>query len=150
MLGLNFIARAIVPARDDARADTRLKQYEAYFSSKGVEIAQDFARKRVESEISFMEKRDMNPSSLEEWLPRINFEGDRVDEVRVNIQALEGRCTQEYFKLFPDFLKTRNRYRRGAKDPLNNLMNLGYEVLKRRVRASARVSLVCHACSSSL
>jgi CRISPR-associated endonuclease Cas1 len=60
-----------------------------------------------------------------------------VDEVRVNIQALEGKCTLEYFKqffkFFPDFLKTKNRHKRGAQDPLNNLMNLGYEVLKRRV-----------------
>lgn len=84
-----------------------------------------------------MEKLDMNTSRLEKWLPRISFEADRVDEVRTNIQALEGKCTQEYFKhffkLFPDFLRTRNRYKRGAQDPLNNLMNLGYEVLKRRV-----------------
>jgi len=134
------LVATIVPAGDDARADTRLKQYEAYFNRKGVEIAQSFAEKRVVSEVSVMEKHDMNPSRLEEWLPRIHFEGDRVDDVRVNIQALEGRCTQEYFrqyfKLFPDFLKTRNRYRRGAVDPLNNLMNLGYEVLKRRVHVA--------------
>jgi CRISPR-associated endonuclease Cas1 len=29
-----------------------------------------------------------------------------------------------------------NRYRRGAKDPLNNLLNLGYEVLRRRVHVA--------------
>jgi CRISPR-associated endonuclease Cas1 len=106
-----------------------------------VKVAQDFARARVESEISFMEKHDMNTSRLEEWLPNINFEGSSVEEVRVKIQGYEGRCTQEYFNqlfmLFPDFLKTKNRYRRGAKDPLNNLMNLGYEVLKRRVYVAA-------------
>jgi len=131
------LVATIVPANYEARADTRLKQYEAYFNRKGVEIAQDFARARVESEISFMEKQGMNTSRLEEWLPRINFEGNSVDEVRVHIQGFEGRCTQEYFnqyfKLFPDFLKIKTRHQRGAKDPLNNLMNLGYEVLKRRV-----------------
>ena len=131
------LVATIIPAVHDARAETRLKQYEAYFSCKGVEIAQDFARTRVESVISFMEEHDLNTSRLEDWLPRINFEGNRVDEVRVNIQGLEGRCIQDYLKqyfdLFPDFLKTRRRHQRGAKDPLNNLMNLGYEVLKRRV-----------------
>ena len=76
----------------------RLKQYEAYFNRKGVEIAQDFAIKRVKSEISLMEKNDMNTLRLEKWLPGINFEGNNVDEVRVNIQGLEGRCTQECFK----------------------------------------------------
>jgi len=134
------LVATIVPAMTDARDDTRLKQYEAYFNRKGVEIAQAFAGKRVESEISFMERLDMNTSKLEKWLPRISFEADRVDEVRTNIQALEGKCTQEYFKqffrLFPDFLRTRNRYKRSAQDPLNNLMNLGYEVLKRRVHVA--------------
>lgn len=131
------LVATIVPADYEARSETRLKQYEAYFSRKGVEIAQGFACARVESEISFMEKHDMNTSRIEKWLPRINFEGNSVDEVRVNIQGLEGRCTQEYFKqyfkLFPNFLNTKTRHQRGAKDPLNNLMNLGYEVLKRRV-----------------
>jgi len=102
-----------------------------------VEIAQAYARKRAESEISMMEKYDLDPSRLEGWLPQINFDADKVDEVRANIQALEGKCTQEYFKQyfkqFPDFLRTKNRYRRGAMDPLNNLLNLGYEVLRRRV-----------------
>jgi CRISPR-associated endonuclease Cas1 len=115
------LVACIVPASYEARSDTRLKQYEAYFNRKGVEVAQDFARARVESEISFMERHDMNPSRLEEWLPRINFEGEKVDEIRVNIQGFEGRCTQEYlkqyFKLFPDFLKTKVRHRRGARDP---------------------------------
>lgn len=134
------LVATIVPADDDARADTRLKQYEAYFNRKGVEIAQALARKRVESEISMMEKYGFNPSKLEKWLTRLDFEGERVDEVRVRIQALEGKCTQEFFKQyfaqFPDFLRTKNRYRRGAKDPLNNLLNLGYEVLRRRVHVA--------------
>ena len=50
------LVATIVPAGDDARADTRLKQYEAYFNRKGVEIAQAVAKKRAESEISMMEK----------------------------------------------------------------------------------------------
>ncbi|EMR73921.1 CRISPR-associated endonuclease Cas1 [Thaumarchaeota archaeon SCGC AB-539-E09] len=131
------LVATIVPASYEARSETRLKQYEAFFNRKGVEVAQDFARARVESEISFMEEHELNASRLEEWLPRINFVGDRVDEVRVKIQGFEGRCTQEYlkqyFNLFPDFLKTRRRHQKDARDPLNNLMNLGYEVLKRRV-----------------
>jgi len=84
-----------------------------------------------------MEKYNLDPSRLEEWMRQIDFEGERVDEIRADIQGLEGRCTQEFFKQyfaqFPDFLITKNRYKRGEKDPLNNLLNLGYEVLRRRV-----------------
>lgn len=84
------LAATIVPASYEVRSETRLKQYEAYFNRKDRNIAQDFARARVESVISFMEEHDMNSSRLKEWLPRINFEGNCVDEVRVNIQDFEG------------------------------------------------------------
>jgi hypothetical protein len=70
-------------------------QYEAYFNHKGVEIAQAVARKRAESEISMMEKHGFDNSKLEKWLLRLDFEADRVDEVRVKIQALEGKCTHD-------------------------------------------------------
>jgi CRISPR-associated protein Cas1 len=134
------LVATIVSAYDDARADTRLMQYEAYFNRKGVEIAQAVARKRAESEISMMEKHGFNTSKLEKWLLRMDFEAERVDEIRVKIQALEGKCTQEYFKQyfkqFPDFLQPKKRSKFRAREPLNNLLNLGYEVLRRRVHVA--------------
>jgi len=43
----------------------RLRQYEAYFNFKGVEVALSFANKRAESEISMMEKYALDTSKLE-------------------------------------------------------------------------------------
>jgi len=134
------LVSTLVPAKDYARADTRLKQYEAYFNNKGVEIAKDLVRKRIESQISLMGKNNLDPSRLENSLFQLDFEGDRVDDIRAGLQGLEGRCTQEffkqYFKQFPDYLKIEKRYQRAAKDPLNNLLNLGYEILRRRVHTA--------------
>ena len=92
------LVATIVLACDDSRADTRIKQYEAFNNHKGVEIAHALVRARVRSEISVMKKHDLDPSRLERWLPTLHFEGDRVDEVRNAIQTFEAKCTQEYFK----------------------------------------------------
>ena len=40
---------------------------------------------------------------------------------------------KQYFTLFPDYLKPKRRERYKAQSPLNNLLNLGYEVLKGEV-----------------
>jgi CRISPR/Cas system-associated endonuclease Cas1 len=40
---------------------------------------------------------------------------------------------KDYFKQFPDEFRPKKRSKYGAKDPLNNLLNLGYEVLKREI-----------------
>ena len=85
------LVSTLVPEKDYARADTRLKQYEAYFNNKGVEIAKGLVRKRIESEISLMEIYDLDPSRLEHSLFQLDFEGERVDEIRADIQGLEGR-----------------------------------------------------------
>ena len=134
------LVATIVPAGDDARADTRLKQYEAYFNRKGIEIAQALVEKRVSSEISVMEKHDMNTSKIESRLPVPEFEGEQIKDVRYNILGFEARCTKDYFKQyfkqFPDWLKPSKRIGHKAREPLNNLLNLGYEVLRRRVHVA--------------
>jgi len=40
---------------------------------------------------------------------------------------------RQYLKRFPDYLKTKRRKKYLAKDPLDNLLNLGYEVLKHEI-----------------
>jgi len=49
--------------------------------------------------------------------------------------AFEAKCTKEYMKQyllqFPKFLQPKRRFKYKAQDPLNNLLNLGFEILKR-------------------
>jgi CRISPR-associated protein Cas1 len=65
------------------------------------------------------------------------IEGEKIDDIRPRLMGIESRCSKVYFKhlktLFPDFLQTPKRMKYNAEDPLNNLLNLGYEVLKGEV-----------------
>lgn len=63
--------------------------------------------------------------------------GEKVDDIRPKLLGIESKCSRVYFghfkTLFPDFLQAPKRVRYNAEDPLNNLLNLGYEVLKGEV-----------------
>jgi CRISPR-associated protein Cas1 len=52
-------------------------------------------------------------------------------------QVVEAQASRiylkEYFKQFLKELNPNKRYKFGARDPLNNLLNLGYEVIKREI-----------------
>ncbi len=125
------------PMMSKAHIDTRMKQYEARSNVKGVEIAKAIIRAKIQNQISFLEKHGFDSRRLRivEMISKID--GDKVDDIRPKLVAIESRCSKVYFgrlmTMFPDFLLTPKRMRRSAKDPLNNLFNLGYEVLKGEV-----------------
>lgn len=66
-----------------------------------------------------------------------DYGGERIEDIRYNICGFEARCTKDYFKQYfnqlPDWLRPRKRVTRNAVEPFNNLLNLGYEVVRRRV-----------------
>ena len=120
------------------RANTRMMQYEAYHSQKGINIANAFVRSKIQSEINFFEKHDLSDVvRLKKILSKLDISGKNIDEVRNRIQVVEAQASRiylkEYFKQFPDELNPNKRYKYGARDPLNNLLNLGYEVVKREI-----------------
>ncbi len=63
--------------------------------------------------------------------------GEKIDNIRPKLMWIESRYSKVYFKclktLFPEFFQTSKRIKYKAEDPLNNLLNLGYEVLKGEV-----------------
>ena len=115
-----------------------MMQYEAYHSQKGINIANAFVRAMIQSEINFFEKHDLSDVvRLKKILSKLDISGKNIDEVRNRIQVVEAQASRiylkEYFKQFPDELNPNKRYKYGARDPLNNLLNLGYEVVKREI-----------------
>ena len=115
-----------------------MMQYEAYHSQKGINIANAFVRAKIQSEINFFEKHDLSDVvRLKKILSKLDISGKNIDEVRNRIQVVEAQASRiylkEYFKQFPDELNPNKRYKYGARDPLNNLLNLGYEVVKREI-----------------
>jgi CRISPR-associated protein Cas1 len=115
-----------------------MMQYEAYHSQKGVNIANSFVRAKIQSEINFFENQGFQGiERLEQQLNKLEVQGDNVEEVRNRIQVIEAHASKiylkEYFKQFPDELNPNKRHKFGARDPLNNILNLGYEVIKREI-----------------
>jgi len=127
----------MLPLFTDKRVKTRLKQYEAYQNHKGSIIAKAILKARVSSQISILEKYGLNSEKLNVNLERIRVENKTIDEVITRLTLAEAKCTKQYFKqyftLFPKCLKPKRREKYKAQSPLNNLLNLGYEILKGEV-----------------
>lgn len=127
----------MLPLSAHANVKTRIKQYEAYYNSKGVEIAKAILSAKINNQTALLERHGFNGRGLKivEKLPKID--GEKVDNIRPRLMGIESRCSKVYFghvkTLFPDFLQTPKRMKYNAEDPLNNLLNLGYEVLKGEV-----------------
>ncbi len=127
----------MLPLSAHANVKTRIKQYEAYYNSKGVEIAKAILSAKINNQTALLERHGFDGRKLNivEKLPKID--GEKVDNIRPRLMGIESRCSKVYFwhvkTLFPDFLQTPKRMKYNAEDPLNNLLNLGYEVLKGEV-----------------
>jgi CRISPR-associated protein Cas1 len=80
---------------------------------------------------------DINSDFLNKYLNRLPIKGEKVDIAREDFLGLEGNASRyyfrEYMKLFPEWIRSKMRRNYNARDPLNNLLNLGHELLKREV-----------------
>lgn len=127
----------MMPLSTDKRVKTRMKQYEAYKNSKGSIIAKAILKARIDSQISLLEKYGLDSSHLEVNLEKINVENKTIEQIRSRLTGIEGKCAEQYFKqywnLFPEYLKPKKREKYKAQTPLNNLLNLGYEILNGEV-----------------
>ena len=127
----------MLPLTSSAHVKTRIKQYEAYCNYKGVEIAKAILNTKINNQIALLERHGFDGRKLStvEKLSKIN--GEKIDDIRPKLMGIESRCSKVYFRhlktLFPNFLQTPKRMKYNAEDPLNNLLNLGYEVLKGEV-----------------
>jgi len=128
---------------------TRRAQLLAYEDARGLALARAFATGKIENQsrlLKYMAKyrKEANPTLYEELrlaaqemlghleeLRRLRAE--RVDEVRGQILAAEGRAAQRYWEalklVVPEQYKWPGRRRRGARDPVNAALNYGYGIL---------------------
>jgi CRISPR-associated protein Cas1 len=128
----------MLPLTSSAHVKTRIKQYEAYYNSKGVEIAKAILNAKIQNQISLLERHGFDGHKLDYLVEKLSkIDGEKVDDIRPKLMGIESRCSKVYFghfkTLFPDFLQPPKRVKYNAEDPLNNLLNLGYEVLKGEV-----------------
>ena len=128
----------MLPLTSSAHVKTRIKQYEAYYNSKGVEIAKSILSTKIENQIALLDRHGFNGHKLDYLVEKLSkIDGEKIDNIRPRLMGIESRCSKVYFghfkTLFPNSLQTPKRMKYRAEDPLNNLLNLGYEVLKGEV-----------------
>lgn len=127
----------MLPLTTNAYVKTRIKQYEAYYNSKGVEIAKAILNTKIDNQIAVFGRHGFDGHGLNIETKIARIKGEKVDDIRTKLTGIESKYSKVYFRhlktLFPDFLQTPKRMKHNAEDPLNNLLNLGYEVLKGEV-----------------
>jgi len=123
---------SIQPLDGDARVKTRLAQYQAYNTEKGVSIAKAVVEARIHTQVNLLDEYGFKLRDLTPRLRRIKSQN--IEDVRPEIQGVEGRVSlwyfRKYFSLFPKIFKPKIRENQNAHGALNNLLNLGYEILK--------------------
>jgi len=132
---------------DDSHVKTRLCQYEAYGNEKGIYIAKQLVKSRIEGQNIVLKKYGLRAHDLLGARKRIDkVESESLVALRRKLTGIEGKATEHYFKhifqLIPDNLRPDRRRTFKAYDGINNIFNLAYEMLSWKVhRAIVKAKL---------
>jgi len=122
---------------DDSHVKTRLCQYEAYNSQKGITIAKQFVISKLEGQNQVLKKYGLRNHGFEFKEKIENLEGETLDKIRARLHGIEGRYSKRYFDqifgLLPEPIRPEHRKGFKAYDGTNNIFNLAYEVLSWKV-----------------
>lgn len=122
---------------DDSHVKTRLCQYEAYNSPKGISIAKQFVISKLEGQNQVMKKYGLRNHGFSFKEKITNLEGESLDKIRARLHGIEGRYSRRYFSqifgLLPEPIRPESRKNFKAYDGTNNIFNLAYEILSWKV-----------------
>ena len=128
--------------KDNGNVKTRLNQLRAYDSRKGVQIAKSVLLSKIENENNLLKHLNLKPYEQNKRVPKpseiASIEAEKLTpNLRLHLTHIEENFScwfyAQVFPLFPKWLRVKNRIKRNATDPLNNLLNLSYEVLMWKV-----------------
>jgi CRISPR-associated protein Cas1 len=123
----NRVVAFLKNLEDDAHVRTRVSQYQALDNGKGITIAKQIVKSKIEGQNRVLKKYGLKP--IERNI------GDVRDRKR--LLAIESRHARLYFnqifQLFPESIRPEKRKTYKAYDGINNVFNFGYYVLKCRV-----------------
>jgi CRISPR-associated protein Cas1 len=132
---------------DDSHVKTRLCQYEAYNDERRPYIAKQIVRSKMRGQNILLGKYGLQLHDEEAVTSKIE-ELEVFDSVSFGqkLNGMEGKFTEHYFNqvfgLIPEKLRPEKRKKFKAYDGVNNLFNLGYEVLQWKVhRACLKAKL---------
>jgi len=122
---------------DDSHVMTRVCQYEALKTEKGVHIAKQLVLGKIEGQNQVLKKYGLRQHGFAVVEKVSNLEADDLLKLRTRLMAYEGHCSDRYFSqifgLMPESLRPEYRRTFKAYDGINNIFNLAYEILSWKV-----------------
>jgi CRISPR-associated protein Cas1 len=123
---------------DDSHVNTRISQYEALNTEKGKQIAKQFVLSKLEGQNQVLKKYGLKFHDFSVIEKVKNLEAEDNAKLRTKLMSIEGHYSENYFtqifSLFPYSLRPDSRKTFKAYDGINNLFNLGYEILSWKVQ----------------
>jgi CRISPR-associated protein Cas1 len=129
---------------DDSHVETRIAQYEAVKSDKGIQIAKQLIISKIEGRNQLLKKYGLETHEFKDQIDKLSV--NSLEEARRKLMPIEGKFDDKYFhqifNLMPNKIRPENRKTFKAYDGINNLFNLAYEMLSWKVhRALIRAKL---------
>jgi CRISPR-associated protein Cas1 len=130
----NRVVAVLRNLEDDSHVKTRIAQYKALENGKGVAIAKQLVRSKVQGQNIVLRKWGLGPLDFNAFDVD---ESESLESARKKLTVLESRNAKLYFRqifsLFPEGIRPEKRIGFKAYDSLNNVFNFGYYILKCRV-----------------
>jgi CRISPR-associated endonuclease Cas1 len=122
---------------DDSHVNTRVCQYEALKSEKGICIARQFVLGKFEGQNQVLSKYGLKRHDLSVVEKVKNLKDESIERLRAKLMAYEGHFSDRYFSqifgLIPESLRPERRKTFKTYDGMNNIFNLAYEILSWKV-----------------
>jgi CRISPR-associated protein Cas1 len=123
---------------DDSHVSTRVAQYEALKDGRGLEIAKQFVLGKLEGQNQVLKKYGLRQFDFKKIERVKKLETEDLTQLRKKLLTYESHASRAYFQrifsLFPDSVRPEGRRTFKAYDGINNLFNLGYELLSWKVQ----------------
>ena len=117
---------------DDSHVKTRLCQYEAYNSGKGITSAKQFVISKLEGQNLVLKKYGLRNHGFSYKENIENLEGESLDKIRAKLHGIEGRYSQRYFDqifgLLPEPIRPESRKNFKAYDGTNNITSINLHI----------------------
>lgn len=138
----------LMPTTLSGSVRARREQFAAYWDRRGVELAKAFVAGKLSNQASLLKllaknRRQTQPGLAEalyesgrriDGIRRglLDLEADRIDDCRLRLMNEEAEGARIYWDaigvILPEGFGFPGRETRGAKDPINSMLNFGYQV----------------------
>lgn len=123
---------------DDSHVKTRISQYEALRSDKGLEIAKQFVLGKLVGSNLLLEKYGLRRLDSFRFSEQIKSLDEKdIGILRNRLTSIEGKFSRQYIsqvlQLFSESFRPEHRRTFKAYDGLNNILNLAYRILSWKV-----------------